>query len=180
MTLKSSVENPLSLAETFCSLPWLCPVCVSLFTFRDNSSTAWISTVVFRKWDFSPAPKGLILSQPKKWRQQQQRNKVLCIKEISEYCCCCFSPSVSSDSFCDPMDCSLPGFSVCGISQARTVEWVAIPSSKGSYRPKDQIQVSCIAGRFFTAKPPGKPQLNISWVQLIIKTPTFIWVFPAI
>ena len=35
----------------------------------------------------------------------------------------------------DPMDCSLPGSSVCGILQARILEWVAIPFSKGSSQP---------------------------------------------
>ena len=42
------------------------------------------------------------------------------------------------------MDCSLPGSSVQGISQARILEWVAISSSRGSSRPRDQTQVSCI------------------------------------
>ena len=35
-------------------------------------------------------------------------------------------------TLCDPMDCSLPGFSVHGILQARILEWVAMPSSMGS------------------------------------------------
>ena len=61
---------------------------------------------------------------------------------------------------CDPMDCSLPGSSVHGILQARILEWVAIPFSRGSYQPRDQTQVSCIAGRFFTIWPPGKPICN--------------------
>ena len=51
---------------------------------------------------------------------------------------------------CDPMDCSLPGSSVHGILQARVLEWVTIPFSRGSSWPRDWIQVSCIAGRFFT------------------------------
>ena len=51
---------------------------------------------------------------------------------------------------CDPLDCSPPGFSVHGILQARILEWVAIPFSKGSSPPRDQTQVSGIAGRFFT------------------------------
>ena len=58
---------------------------------------------------------------------------------------------------CDPMDCSPPGSSVHGISQARTLEWVAISSSRGSSHPRDQTCVSCIADRFFTTKPLGKP-----------------------
>ena len=53
-------------------------------------------------------------------------------------------------TLCDPMDCSLPGFSVRGILQARTLEWVAMPFSRGSSWPRDQTQVSRIAGRFFT------------------------------
>ena len=38
---------------------------------------------------------------------------------------------------CDPMDCSLPGSSVYGILQARILEWVAMPSSRGSSSPRD-------------------------------------------
>ena len=60
---------------------------------------------------------------------------------------------------CDPMDCSPPGSFVYGISQARTLEWVAISFSKGSSPPRDRIQVSCIfclANVFFTTDPPGK------------------------
>jgi len=49
-----------------------------------------------------------------------------------------------------PMDCSLPGFSVHGIFQARIQEWVAISFSRGSSPPRDPIQVSCTADRFFT------------------------------
>ena len=55
----------------------------------------------------------------------------------------------SSLILCDPMDCSLPGSSVHRILQARIMEWVAIPFSKGSSRPRDQT-LFCIAGRFFT------------------------------
>ena len=51
---------------------------------------------------------------------------------------------------CYPMDCSRPGFSVCGILQAGILVWVAMPSSRGSSQPRDQTQVSQIAGRFFT------------------------------
>ena len=57
--------------------------------------------------------------------------------------------SLASDSL-PPEDCSLPGFSVHEISQARILDWVAISFSRGSSPPRDQTQVSCIAGRFFT------------------------------
>ena len=48
------------------------------------------------------------------------------------------------------MDCSPPGSSVHGILQAWMLEWVAMPSSRGSSQPRDQTQVSHIAGGFFT------------------------------
>ena len=53
-------------------------------------------------------------------------------------------------TLCDPMAYSLPGSPVHGILQARILEWVAIPFSRRSAWPRDQTQVSCIAGRFFT------------------------------
>ena len=46
---------------------------------------------------------------------------------------------------CDPMD-----YTVHGILQARILEWVAFPFSRGSSQPGDQTLVSCIAGGFFT------------------------------
>ena len=46
---------------------------------------------------------------------------------------------------CSPMDCSPPGSSVHGISQARILEWVAIPFSMGSSQPRDRAHVSYIS-----------------------------------
>ena len=56
----------------------------------------------------------------------------------------------SCPTLCDPTDSSLPGSSVHGILQARIPEWIAVLSSRGSSQPRDQTQVSLIAGRFFT------------------------------
>ena len=53
----------------------------------------------------------------------------------------------------DPMDCSLPGSSVLGLLQARILEWLAIPFSRGSSQPRDRSSVSCtscVTGRFFS------------------------------
>ena len=69
-------------------------------------------------------------------------------------------------TLCDPMDCSPPGCFVHGILQARILEWVAMPSCRGSSWPRDQTHISCIAGTFLTTVPPGKP--------LIIFVSTFI------
>ena len=51
---------------------------------------------------------------------------------------------------CDSMDCRPPGPSEHGILQARMLEWFAISFSRGSSRPRDETQVSCTSGRFFT------------------------------
>ena len=51
---------------------------------------------------------------------------------------------------CDPMDCSLPGSSVLGILQARTLDGLPFPPPGESSWPRDRAQVSCIAGGFFT------------------------------
>ena len=66
---------------------------------------------------------------------------------------------LSSATLCDPMDCSQPGSSVLGISQANIQEWVAIRFFRISSLPRDRTWVSCIAGRLFTSEPPGKPSL---------------------
>ena len=58
------------------------------------------------------------------------------------------------------MDCSPPRSSVHGIFQTRTL--VAISFPRGPSWPRDQTHVSCIAGRFFTTDPPGKPWI-LGW-----------------
>ena len=67
--------------------------------------------------------------------------KVKSESEVTQSC-----PTLS-----DPMDCSPPGSSAHGIFWARVLEWVAFPFSRGSSQPRDQTQVSCIAGEFFTS-----------------------------
>ena len=51
----------------------------------------------------------------------------------------------SCPTLCDPMD-----YTIHGILQARILEKVAGPFSRGSSQPRDRTQVSRIAGRFFT------------------------------
>ena len=54
--------------------------------------------------------------------------------------------SQSCPTLCDPVD-----YTVHGILQARILEWVAFPFSRGSPQPREGTQVSCIAGGFFTS-----------------------------
>ena len=65
---------------------------------------------------------------------------------------------------CAPMDCSPPGSSARGILQARTLEWVAMLSSRGASQRRDQTHMSCISfiGMglfFFTTGTLGKPKM---------------------
>ena len=62
----------------------------------------------------------------------------------------------SCPALCNPMDCSAPGSSVCGIFQARTLERDAISSSRVSSQPRDRTHVSCFGRWIFTTEPPGK------------------------
>ena len=50
----------------------------------------------------------------------------------------------SCPTLCNPMDCSLPGSSIHGILQARVLEWIAMPSSRGSSWPRDPADVSYV------------------------------------
>ena len=67
-----------------------------------------------------------------------------------KHCAVLYLVPQSCLTLCHSMDCSPPGSSVHGILQAKILEWVAMPFSRGSSRPRDQIQVSCIVGRVFT------------------------------
>ena len=67
------------------------------------------------------------------------------------------------------LKCSPPGSSVRGILQARTLEWMAIPFSRGSSQTTDQIHISCIfyIGRWIlTIETPEKPFIMDTHLQI--------------
>ena len=78
----------------------------------------------------------------------------------------------SDPTLCNPIDCSPPHSSICGILQARILEWVAIPFSRGSSPFRDQTRVSCIAGRFFTVwatrKAPDNTYIVLKYCLIFI------------
>ena len=61
----------------------------------------------------------------------------------------------------DPMDYSMPGYSVHEISQARILEWVVIFSSGGSSQPRDQTQISCIGRQILYRLSHGGSPENV-------------------
>ena len=66
----------------------------------------------------------------------------------------------SHPTLCNPMD-----YTVQRILQARILEWVAIPSSRGSSQPRDQTQVSPLQVDSLPAEPPGKPIKRRNWAS---------------
>ena len=64
-----------------------------------------------------------------------------------------------------------------GILQERTLEWIAMPSSRGSSHPRDRCQVSCTAGNSLPSEPPGKPYTKPNFHQLLVqaRTPKSSW-----
>ena len=90
----------------------------------------------------------------------------------------------SCPTLCDHMDCGPPNSSVHGILQARILEWVAKPSSRGLSQPRAQTQVSCIAGRIFTVWATREAHsvslLIFSLDDLSFMEPISAWIVPLV
>ena len=79
------------------------------------------------------------------WGHKVKHNLATDLKHcIMSFCSSCSLVAKLCPTSCDHMDCSLPGSSVHGISQARILEWAAISFSRGSSRPRDWTCMSCI------------------------------------
>ena len=81
-------------------------------------------------------------------------------------------------TICDPMDCSPPGSSVHGISQARILEGLTISFSRGSSESRNQTtspESPAFVSEFFIPEAPGKPQtgtiLYVNYIALIFLNP---------
>ena len=64
-------------------------------------------------------------------------------------------------TLCDPVDCSPPGSSVHGILQARTLEGVAMPSSRGSSQSEIKPRSPTLQADSLPTEPPGKPKVLV-------------------
>ena len=99
---------------------------------------------------------------------------------IYNYCAVLCLVAQSCLSLCNPMDLALQAPLSMGILQARILEWVAVPSSRGSSQPKNLTQVSCIAGEFFTIWATNSPDFLghplYCWLDNILCKNDLIWV----
>ena len=109
------------------------------------------------------SPSELLVGSPCSPRDSQESSPTAQIKGINSLALSFIVISAqllqSCPTLCDPMDYSPPGFSVCGILQARILEWAAIPFSRGSSQPRDWTHVSCgscIVGESFNTEVLGK------------------------
>ena len=81
-------------------------------------------------------------------------------------CCSCYLVAESCLTLCDPMDCSPPGSSVHGISQARVLEWVPFPSPGDLLDLGIKLVSFALSGRFFTTEARRK-QIFKYMIQII-------------
>ena len=112
------------------------PVCVR----EESEGTQW----VHREWSVMKSLSSCfcvwaserqgIKTQGASWHPKRRKDTCLVSQfHLWERVCV---PAQSCPTFCDPIDCSPPGSSVHGILQARILEWVAMPSSRGSSPPQ--------------------------------------------
>ena len=76
---------------------------------------------------------------------------------------------------CDPVDCSPPDSSVLGILQARILEWIAIPFSRGSFRLEPRFLM--LWAESLSSEPLGKPFCHVSCEEnstLILQIPKYM------
>ena len=86
-----------------------------------------------------------------------QRTANQCHNEISPHAVLCLVAQ-SCLTLCDPMDCSPPDSSVHGILQAKILEWVAMPSLRGSSQPRIEPMSPPLQADSLLSEPPGKPK----------------------
>ena len=97
-----------------------------------------------------PSHGGEVLQNVVHWRREWQTTSVFLPWEPMNSMKSESEVSQSCPTLCDPMDCSLPGFSVHWILQAIVLEWIAISFSRGSSQSRDWTRVSRIVDRHFT------------------------------
>ena len=148
-------------------------------------------TIIFLFYTFYPTAR--VIHIPSNIRFTMDLSKCpACLSDIS----LSLSPCMHAKSLqlyltlCDPMDCSLSGFPVYGIVQARILEWVVMPSSRGSSWPSNRTHVTLCTLHWQVSSllqaPPGKPQgshsrsLNILHLSTLDSDFLFISLSPQV
>ena len=90
--------------------------------------------------------------------------------KVQQHCCCC-SVAQLCPTLCDPMDYSLPGFSVCGVSRQEYGSVLPFPSPWDLYNSGIKPASPALAGRFFITEPLGKLIGPFTMIQITVKLP---------
>ena len=151
----------------------------------DSYGQIWVE-VNSESWQWTGKPSVLLSMGSQRVRQDwvTELNWTELMCSVSQLCPTLLQPTrwIAAHQ----VDCSPPGSSVHGIFQARILEWVAISFSKGSSWSRDWTHtfcVSCIAGRFFTTEPLGKPYVfpfypsNVAVPKLDALAPFFFKIY---
>ena len=132
-------------------------ILVKGFLLKDKilseSLRAWekaVMTCVIDSWECSPSETSLI---PDFEILATSRKR----KAFEVDVCMCAKLLQSCLTLCNPVDCNAADCSVHGILQVRILEWVAMPSSKGSSWPRDRTHIYCLLPWQVGSLPPGPP-----------------------
>ena len=117
-------------------------------------------------WDFLLRTSATVPEFSEPNQHQQHHYAILATSHTRMIACPPVLCASSRPTSCDSMNCSQPGSSVHGILQASILEWVAMPSSRGSSQPRDRTQVSHFVGGFFTVWATREAQIT-AWVKII-------------
>ena len=108
---------------------------------------------------------GLLFVQESLWGSGEEALSRNCPEASSPVrACACMPSCFRRVQFCDRMDCSSPSSPVRGILQARILEWVAMPSSRGSSRPRgiepSSLMSPALTGWLFTSSTTWETQFS--------------------
>ena len=126
-----------------------------LFTLEMSDQEVTYSTLRFLQ---SPSESQNRLRPDGTQRPDKTEEKGTRLKHLDSPDSCVLAKSLQScPALCDPMDCSPPGSSVHGISQAKYWSGLPFPSPRDLPNPGIEPMSPALTGRLFTTKPPRKP-----------------------
>ena len=133
-------------------------------------SSCWENSMDRRAWGATVHRVTKSRTWPSKWAHVCVLTKpqifAVMTTDLNIFIWLCVNHSVLSNSLWPPWTAACQAPLSMGILQARILEWVAMPSSRGSSQPRDQTHVSCIAGGFFTIWAKGISCLALWWFKI--------------
>ena len=143
---------------------------------KSLNKTFFLISVTRQECPLSPFLFSIVLEVPTRAIRQGKKIKGIKLEELKLSLLadvgffllfvCFFVQPLSGVHCLLPQGCKACLASNHGISQARKLEWVVISSSRESSWSRDQTHIFCLAGKFFTTQPPGKPHFQLTWYYI--------------